>query len=107
MLGPDEMPRQDRKVHTFRSSVYKAITHKHKTKSHGSDTDNARTDRAQLKRERKRNKLAQGPAYLVGRMAVCTSCWANAVPSSEKLAFFAYRDTETSDDYYCGCEGWD
>jgi len=27
-------------------------------------------------------------------------------PSSTKLAFFEYRPDQPTDDYYCGCRGW-
>jgi len=42
---------------------------------------------------------------LEGRTARCTYCGQER-PSSTKLAFFEYRPDQPTDDYYCGCRGW-
>jgi len=52
---------------------------------------------------------------LEGRMAVCTYKRArggvphpdNAKPSSPALAFFNHTPNKDTDEYYCGCWGWD
>jgi len=51
------------------------------------------------------------PEQLAGRMATCgsekTNRAHNPKPSSPDLAFFRYTPDEPTDDYYCGCMGWD
>lgn len=54
--------------------------------------------------------VADAPS-LEGRTAWCAyhqhgGCPSHA-PSALDLAFFEYRPTETTDQYYCGCWGWD
>lgn len=46
------------------------------------------------------------PAPLDGRNATCCYCKASK-PSSPDLAFFESRPSRTTDDFYCGCRGWD
>jgi hypothetical protein len=52
------------------------------------------------------------PEQLAGRYATCgsanTNTEHNAKPSNTPdLAFFRYQPDEPTDDYYCGCMGWD
>ena len=43
---------------------------------------------------------------LEGRRAICSDC-SKTVPSGTHLAFFEHRPLLPTDDYYCGCHGWD
>ena len=43
---------------------------------------------------------------LAGRKALCAYGGAE-VDSSYSLAFFEYRPNADTDQYYCGCHGWD
>lgn len=52
-------------------------------------------------------KVATEQPNLVGRFAYCIYGNHGKVPSSLTLAWFAYRPNDVSDDYYCGCFGWD
>lgn len=44
---------------------------------------------------------------LGGRTARCFECSRPPVASSWDLPFFSYRPAEKTDEYYCGCRGWD
>ena len=44
------------------------------------------------------------PPTLEGRMATCGG--SRPVPSSPSLAFFVSRPNRETDEYYCGCAGW-
>lgn len=46
------------------------------------------------------------PPKLEGREASCSHCGKRA-PSSERLAFFRHRPADETDQFYCGCWGWD
>lgn len=54
------------------------------------------------------------PPDLTGRMATCSyetradrqPCTSRE-PSSTRLAFFSYRPDKPTDEFYCGCWGWD
>jgi len=41
------------------------------------------------------------------RQARCFECSRKPVASSWDLPFFSYRPAEKTDEYYCGCRGWD
>lgn len=43
---------------------------------------------------------------LEGRMAECASC-GETTESSLLLAYFEYRPGRETDEYYCGCRGWE
>ena len=43
---------------------------------------------------------------LEGRMAKCTEC-GHVTQSRYDLPFFLYREDKDTDEYYCGCYGWD
>jgi hypothetical protein len=43
---------------------------------------------------------------LTGRTAKCHYCNYTS-PSSLSLPFFAFHPERGSDDFYCGCRGWD
>ena len=44
---------------------------------------------------------------LTGRIASCSYGRHADIPSRMDLAFFQYRPGEATDEYYCGCFGWD
>lgn len=41
-----------------------------------------------------------------GRTATCMYC-RREFPSNPKLPFFKHRPDRETDEYYCGCYGWD
>lgn len=43
---------------------------------------------------------------LEGRVASCSYC-GHIEKSSYDLPFFEYRKDKDTDEYYCGCKGWD
>lgn len=43
---------------------------------------------------------------LEGRMAKCGEC-GHITQSRYDLPFFLYRADKDTDEYYCGCHGWD
>lgn len=43
---------------------------------------------------------------LEGRIAKCAEC-DNTTQSNYNLPFFRYREDKDTDQYYCGCHGWD
>jgi len=45
-------------------------------------------------------------ADLTGRMARCDECGKNEMPSAMKLRWFRHRPDRQTDEYYCGCRGW-
>jgi len=44
---------------------------------------------------------------LTGRMARCDECGKNVVASAVKLPWFRHRPDRPTDQYYCGCHGFD
>ena len=44
---------------------------------------------------------------LTGRKAVCNYRGHRPTDSRFTLAYFAYRPDQETDEYYCGCYGWD
>lgn len=52
--------------------------------------------------------IDDAPDSLEGRMAKCAyrDC-KSAQPSSSNLAFFEHKKDKPTDEYYCGCRGWD
>lgn len=52
------------------------------------------------------SELAGDKPSLEGRVAKCSYCSAEQ-PSSYSLPFFEYRKNKSTDEYYCGCKGWD
>lgn len=50
-------------------------------------------------------RVAERAVDLSNRVAKCYC--GRTRPSSLKLAFFEYCQTEKFDRYYCGCNGWD
>ena len=43
---------------------------------------------------------------LDNRIAKCSEC-GHETQSNYNLPFFQYRKDKDSDEYYCGCHGWD
>ena len=52
-------------------------------------------------------KECRGTDGLDGRMARCTYGCGSEITSEWELPFFAYRPHMKTDEYYCGCMGWD
>jgi hypothetical protein len=44
---------------------------------------------------------------LTDRKAVCTYSGHRPIDSRFNLAYFVYRPDQETDQYYCGCYGWD
>jgi hypothetical protein len=51
-------------------------------------------------------EVAEELPSLEGRMATCSYC-GHEKKSSFDLPFFEYRKDKKTDEYYCGCKGWD
>lgn len=51
-------------------------------------------------------EVAEELPSLEGRMATCSYC-GHERKSSYDLPFFEYRNDKKTDEYYCGCKGWD
>ena len=47
------------------------------------------------------------PPDLAGRTARCAYSCGHTQPSSLRLAFFRHLPERDTDQYYCGCFGWD
>lgn len=49
----------------------------------------------------------ENPPNLDNRVAYCSYGRHAEKASNTKLAFFRYRPDKPTDEYYCGCYGWD
>lgn len=53
------------------------------------------------------DKPDRRPLNLDSRVAVCGYYCGTRAASSTSLAFFEARPDEPTDNFYCGCRGWD